>query len=154
MRDKIEEQKQKRYDKYFMDVAKLTAHLSRAKRKKVGAILVKDKRICSMGFNGTPHGFDNCCEDEHTDGSLVTKTTVVHAESNAIFWCAKSQIPTDGATLYLTLSPCETCALAIIQSGIQRVVYLEQYRKDDGIKVLRRAGVKVEKYKECNIELA
>ena len=81
-----DDQKHKRYDKFFMDVAILTAGLSQAKRKKVGAILVKDKRICSMGFNGTPHGFDNDCEDVLEDGSLMTKSTVVHAEANAIFW--------------------------------------------------------------------
>lgn len=127
-----------------MKVAQLTAELSYAKRKKVGSVLVKDNRIVSVGFNGTPAGFPNCCEDTLPDGSLVTKPTVVHAEANALFWCAKTEIITEGATMYLTLSPCSTCALGLIQSGIKRVVYLEAYRDTSGIAVLEKAGVKVE----------
>ena len=143
------DQKRKIYDKYFMDVAVLTAQLSQAQRKKVGAILVKDKRICSMGFNGTPHGWeDNCCEDVLPDGSLVTKPIVVHAEANALFWCSKTQVSTEGATLYLTLSPCATCAISIIQSGIKRVVYLEKYRDDTGIEILKKAGITIEQFKQ------
>lgn len=138
--------KQRRLDEYFMGVAKLTASLSYAERKKVGAVIVKDKRICSIGYNGTPSKFDNCCEDHDADGNLVTKHDVVHAESNAIFWCAKTGIKTEGATLYLTLSPCSTCALGIIQSGIAKVVYDEEYRDTRGIELLIGAGIEVKKF--------
>lgn len=136
---------QEKMDKYFMKVAQLTAELSYAVRKKVGAVLVKDNRIISIGYNGQPKNFPNECEDVMPDGSLVTKSTVVHAEANALFWCAKTEIETDGATLYLTLSPCATCALGLIQSGIKRVVYLEVYRDTTGIDVLKRCGIEVEK---------
>ena len=139
--------KQKKMDKYFMKVAQLTAELSYAVRKKVGAVLVKDNRIISIGFNGTPKGWDNCCEDVLPDGSLKTKSIVVHAEANALFWCAKTEIITDGATMYLTLSPCATCALGMVQSGIKRVVYLEEYRDTQGIEVLKQANVQVEQIK-------
>lgn len=132
-------------DKYFMKVAQLTAELSYAIRKKVGAVLVKDNRIISIGFNGTPKGWDtNDCEDVMPDGSLVTKDIVVHAEANALFWCSKTEIITNGATMYLTLSPCATCALGLIQSGIKRVVFFEKYRNTTGIEVLKKAGIKVE----------
>jgi len=127
-----------------MKVAQLTAELSYAKRKKVGAVLVKDNRIVSIGFNGQPKGWDNVCEDILPDGSLVTKSTVIHAEANALFWCAKTEIITEGATMYLTLSPCSTCALGLIQSGVKRVVYLEAYRDTSGISVLEKAGIKVD----------
>lgn len=133
-------------DNYFMRVAQLTAELSYAKRKKVGAVLVKDNRIVSVGFNGTPHGWNNSCEDVLPDGSLKTKSCVVHAEANALFWCAKTEIITDGATMYLTLSPCATCALGLIQSGIKRVVYLEAYRDLSGVDVLKKAGIEVEAF--------
>ena len=135
---------QEKMDKYFMRVAQLTAELSYAIRKKVGAVLVKDNRIVSIGYNGQPKNFDNCCEDTLPDGSLVTKNTVVHAEANALFWCAKTNTITEGSTLYLTLSPCATCALGIIQSGVRRVVYLEKYRDTMGINVLKKAGIIVE----------
>ena len=95
---------QERMDIYFMKVAQLTAELSYAKRKKVGAVLVKDNRIISIGFNGTPKGVDNTCEDVMPNGSLVTKSIVIHAEANALFWCAKSDVATSGSTMYLTLS--------------------------------------------------
>lgn len=137
--------KQTKMDKYFMKVAQLTAELSSAVRKKVGAVLVKDNRIISIGFNGTPKGWiDNVCEDVLSDGTLKTKSIVVHAEANALFWCAKTEIITDGATMYLTLSPCATCALGLVQSGIKRVVYLEKYRDTQGIEVLKQANVQVE----------
>ena len=136
--------KQEKLDRYFMKVAQLTAELSYAKRKKVGAVLVKDNRIVSIGFNGQPKGWDNVCEDILPDGSLVTKSTVIHAEANALFWCAKTEIITEGATMYLTLSPCSTCALGLIQSGVKRVVYLEAYRDTSGISVLEKAGIKVD----------
>lgn len=137
---------QKKLDNYFMGVAKLTAQLSHARRTKVGAVMTKDNRIISVGYNGTVRGDDNNCEDELPDGSLVTKNTVVHAEMNALCFCAKTEIESDGATIYLTLSPCANCALAMIQSGIKRVVYLEQYRDLSGIKILEQAGVEVEKF--------
>ena len=136
---------QDKMDRYFMKVAQLTAELSHAKRKKVGAVLAKDNRIVSIGYNGQPAGWDNSCEDVLPDGSLVTKPTVVHAEANALFWCAKTEIITEGATMYLTMSPCATCALGLIQSGIKRVVYLEKYRNESGIDVLKKSGIKVDK---------
>lgn len=136
---------QVKMDKYFMRVAQLTAELSYAVRKKVGAVLVKDNRIISIGFNGTPKGWEtNNCEDIMPDGSLKTKSIVVHAEANALFWCAKTEIITNGATMYQTLSPCATCALGLIQSGIKRVVFLEKYRDITGIEILEKANVKVE----------
>ena len=128
-----------------MKVAQLTAELSYAKRKKVGAVLVKDNRIISVGFNGQPTGWDNCCEDVMPDGSLVTKPTVIHAEANALFWCAKTEIITNNSTIYLTLSPCATCALGLIQSGIKRVVYLEEYRDLSGVEVLKQCNIEVQK---------
>ena len=140
---------QEKLDKYFMGVAKLTAQLSHARRTKVGAVATKDNRIISVGFNGTPHTFDNNCEDELPDGSLVTKNIVVHAEMNVLCFCAKTEIESEGATIYLTLSPCANCALAMIQSGIKRVVYLEKYRDTSGIKILEQAGIKVEQFIEA-----
>ncbi len=137
--------KQERMDKYFMQVAQLTAELSYAKRKKVGAILTKNNRIISIGYNGNPSGMDNCCEDILDDGTLITKPTVIHAEANALFWCAKTEIITNDSTLYVTLSPCSTCALGLIQSGIKRVVYLEEYRDTTGINILKSVGITVEK---------
>lgn len=136
---------QDRMDRYFMKVAQLTSELSYAIRKKVGAVLVKDNRIISVGFNGQPKNWDNTCEDEMPDGSLVTKPTVIHAEANALFWCAKTEIITNGSTMYLTLSPCATCALGLIQSGIKRVVYLDEYRDLSGIEVLKKSGIEVQK---------
>lgn len=142
---------QKKLDNYFMGVAKLTAQLSHARRTKVGAVMTKDNRIISVGYNGTVRGDDNNCEDELPDGSLVTKNTVVHAEMNALCFCAKTEIESDGATIYLTLSPCANCALAMIQSGIKRVVYLEQYRDLSGVKILEQAGVEVEKFTDMQL---
>ena len=135
---------QVRMDKYFMRVAQLTAQLSYAKRKKVGAVLVKDNRIISIGFNGTPAGIDNTCEDVMPDGSLVTKPIVIHAEANALFWCAKSDVATSGSTMYLTLSPCSTCALGLVQSGVKRVVYLEKYHNLSGVDVLKKCNIEVQ----------
>lgn len=139
---------QRRLDNYFMGVAKLTAQLSHARRTKVGAVVTKDNRIISVGYNGTVRGDDNNCEDELPDGSLVTKNTVVHAEMNALCFCARTEIESEGATIYLTLSPCASCALAMIQSGVKRVVYLEQYRDLSGVKILEQAGIEVEQFKE------
>lgn len=137
---------QEKMDRYFMGVAKLTSQLSHARRTKVGAVITKDNRIISIGYNGTPHTFDNNCEDTLQDGSLVTKNIVVHAEMNALCFCAKTEIESEGSTIYLTLSPCANCALAMIQSGIKRVVYLEKYRNISGIKILEQAGIKVEQF--------
>lgn len=139
---------QERMDKYFMKVAQITAELSYAIRKKVGAILVKDNRIISIGYNGTVKGDVNTCEDVLPDGSLVTRPTVVHAEANALYWCAKTEIITEGATLYLTLSPCANCALGIIQSGIKRVVFKEKYRDTMGIDLLKKSNIIVEQMEE------
>ncbi len=161
------------FDESYLKIADVWAQNSRAVRAKVGAIIVKDNMIISDGFNGTPAGFDNTCEsevkcdidwDEHDslDGGaaicmtynndcsrcphhyLVTKPEVLHAESNAIAKLAKSHNSSDGATLYVTLSPCLECAKLIIQSGIKRVVYRDKYRNTDGIDLLKRANIEVE----------
>jgi len=120
---------------------------------KVGCLIVKDGSIISDGFNGTPKGFDNNCEDEidlsHIHShmyDLVTKPEVLHAESNAITKLAKSTQSSNGATMYITISPCVECAKLIIQSGIERVVYRRLYRNDDGIKLLKKAKIQVEEY--------
>ena len=144
--------KEDKYNRYFMDVALRTAQNSYAIRAKVGAVLVKDDRIVATGWNGTPAGADNCCEykvkrqsyyDHITNPSgLKTKPNVIHAEANTIYFCAKHGIKTDGTKLYITLSPCATCALAIIQAGIKEVYYHEEYRDATGLKVLEDAGIK------------
>lgn len=126
-----------------METAKNAAKLSFAQRSKVGAILVKDGRIISTGFNGQPMGFDNCCEYTDENGILVTKPTVIHAEANCIYFCAKNGIKTDGTTLYITLSPCKNCALAIIQAGIKKVYYDELYRDDSPLKLLKSSGIDI-----------
>ena len=125
------------YNKYLMQVALLTAKNSMAVRHKVGAILVKDGRIITSGINGTPSGMDNCCEYTNADGTLTTKENVIHAEANIIYFCAKNGIQTNGTALYITLSPCANCALAIIQAGIKEVFYHEQYRDTTGLKILK-----------------
>ncbi len=114
---------------------------SYCKRRKVGALIVKDKMIISDGYNGTPSGFENICEDENG----VTKPYVLHAEANAMTKVAKSGNSSDGATLYVTASPCIECSKLIIQSGIKRVVYRDEYRLTDGVDLLRRAGIQVDK---------
>ena len=108
-------------------------------RRKVGALVVKDKMIISDGYNGTPSGFENVCEDENN----LTKSYVLHAEANAITKLARSSNNSEGATLYVTASPCFECAKLIIQAGIKRVVYGEKYRLDDGLRLLERAGIEV-----------
>ena len=130
-----------KFDHSYLQMAEVWAQNSYCKRRKVGALIVKDKMIISDGYNGTPSGFENVCEDE--DG--VTKPYVLHAEANAITKVAKSGNSSAGATLYVTASPCMECSKLIIQSGISRVVYADEYRLDDGIKLLRRAGIEVEK---------
>lgn len=123
-------------------MASVWAKNSYCTRRQVGAILVKDRMIISDGYNGTPAGFENVCEDENG----VTKPYVLHAEANAITKVAKSGNSSLGATLYVTASPCLECAKLIIQAGICRVVYKEEYRITDGVDLLRRAGVQVEKF--------
>ena len=130
-----------KFDHSYLEMAEVWAQNSYCKRRKVGALLVKDRTIISDGYNGTPSGFENICEDENG----VTKPYVLHAEANAISKIAKSGNSADGATLYVTASPCMECAKLIIQSGIRRVVYRDEYRLTDGIDLLRRAGVEVEK---------
>ena len=129
-----------KFDHSYLQMAEIWAQNSYCKRRKVGALLVKDRMIISDGYNGTPSGFENVCEE---DG--VTKPYVLHAEANAITKVAKSGNSSEGATLYVTASPCMECSKLIIQSGIKRVVYRDEYRITDGIDLLRRAGIQVEK---------
>lgn len=133
-------EKQIAVDIRYLKMAKIWAGNSYCKRRQVGALLVKDKMIISDGYNGTPSGFENICEDE--EGK--TKSYVLHAEANAITKVAKSNNSSDGATLYITTSPCIECSKLIIQAGIKRVVYLEKYRKTEGLDLLRRANISVE----------
>lgn len=137
---------QEQSDKYYIKVAQLCAKNSYALKLQVGAIIVKDGQIMSDGFNGTPCGFENKCEIKNIDGSLYTLPHVLHAESNAILKCAKYGRSTDGSTLYITHSPCIECAKLIIQAGIIRVVYLEDYKKSEGLELLKRVGIKIEKF--------
>ena len=136
----------------YMEVAKTFANLSSAVRLQVGAIVVKDDRIISIGYNGMPSGWDNCCEEEiiteyesHTDSALVTKAEVLHAESNAIAKLAKSPESGEGASIFITHSPCIDCAKLIYQSGITTVYYEESYRSTQGINFLEKSGIKVVK---------
>ncbi|MGB0915000.1 MAG: deoxycytidylate deaminase [Crocinitomicaceae bacterium] len=131
--------KQLRYDKAYLRMAKTWSELSHCSRKQVGAIIVKDGMIISDGFNGTPSGFDNCCESEEGD----TLWYVLHAEANAILKVAKSTHNSQDATLYLTLSPCKDCSKLVVQSGISRVVFIDNYKDTSGIDFLKEAGVEV-----------
>lgn len=130
-------EKQFELDLRYLRMARIWAENSYCKRRQVGALIVKDKMIISDGYNGTPSGFENVCEDENN----VTKTYVLHAEANAITKIARSSNSSDDATMYVTASPCIECAKLIIQSGIRRVVYSEKYRLEDGIDLLKRAGI-------------
>jgi dCMP deaminase len=130
-------------DKQYLRIAEVWSDNSYAKRLKVGAIIVKNKMIISDGYNGTPSGFENVCEDEHGN----TKPYVLHAEANAISKIAKSNNSSDGATLYTLVSPCLECSKLIIQAGIKRVVFSEKYRLDEGLKLLERANIEVEQIK-------
>ena len=130
-----------KFDNSYIQMAAVWAKNSYCKRRQVGALLVKDRMIISDGYNGTPSGFENICEDENG----VTKPYVLHAEANAITKVAKSGNNSKGATLYVTASPCMECAKLIIQSGISRVVYRDEYRLTDGVDLLRKAGIAVEK---------
>lgn len=136
----MEKKKLNKYDRAYLRIAREWSLLSYCKRKKVGAIIVRDKMIISDGYNGTPSGFENCCEDENG----LTNWYVLHAEANAILKVAKSTQSCEGATLYITLSPCKECSKLIHQSGIKRVVYQMGYRDTSGIDFLAKAGVLVE----------
>ena len=130
-----------KFDRSYLEMAQIWSRNSYCKRRQVGALIVKDRMIISDGYNGTPSGFENVCEDENG----VTKPYVLHAEANAITKVAKSGNSSEGATLYVTASPCLECSKLIIQSGIKRVVYRDEYRLTDGIDLLRKAGIEVEK---------
>ena len=136
----MEQKKLNKYDKAYLRISKEWGQLSYCKRKQVGAIIVKDRMIISDGYNGTPTGFDNCCEDEEG----LTRWDVLHAEANAILKVARSTQSCEGATLYITLSPCKECSKLIHQSGIKRVVYQNGYRDESGIEFLKKAGVVVD----------
>lgn len=131
--------KQDKLDLRYLRMARIWAENSYCERRKVGALVVKDKMIISDGYNGTPSGFENICEDEHG----LTKPYVLHAEANAITKLARSSNNSDGSTLYVTAAPCIECSKLIIQAGIKRVVYGEKYRLEDGINLLKRANIEV-----------
>ncbi len=131
--------KQFQFDKSYLAMAGVWAENSYCQRRKVGALIVKDRMIISDGYNGTPCGFENVCEDENG----FTKPYVLHAEANAITKVAKSNNSSDGATLYVTAAPCVECAKLIIQSGIKRVVYRDSYRITDGLELMERAGIEI-----------
>jgi dCMP deaminase len=132
-------EKQMAFDKRYIEMALIWARNSYCKRRQVGALIVKGKMIISDGYNGTPAGFENVCEDENN----VTKPYVLHAEANAITKVAKSNNSSENSTLYVTTSPCMECSKLIIQSGIRRVVYCNRYSKTDGLDLLKRAGVEL-----------
>jgi len=137
--DTTKEDRQHKFDKHYLEMAAIWAKNSYCKRRQVGALLVKNRMIISDGFNGTPSGFENECEDD----SNTTKPYVLHAEANAITKVAKSGNSSEGATLYITTAPCIECAKLIIQAGIVRVVYAEEYRMSEGIELLKRAQIEV-----------
>ena len=135
----MNKEKQEKFDQRYLAMARIWAQNSYCQRRQVGALVVKDGMIISDGYNGTPSGFENICENDNG----VTKPYVLHAEANAITKLARSSNNSDGATIYITASPCIECAKLIIQSGIKRVVYGEKYRLMDGIELLERAGIEV-----------
>ena len=136
----MKQDKKHKYDKAYLRIAKEWGNLSYCQRKKVGAIIVKNKMIISDGYNGTPSGFENCCEDDHN----ITNWYVLHAEANAILKVVRSTQSCEEATLYITLSPCKECSKLIHQSGIKRVVFQQEYKDTSGVDFLRKAGVEVE----------
>jgi dCMP deaminase len=142
----ISTDKQNRYDKAYLRLALSWAQLSHCSRKKVGAIIVKDSIIISDGYNGTPAGFDNCCENEEGN----THWYVLHAEANAILKVARSSNNCKDATLYLTHSPCKDCSKLVLQSGITRLVYQEAYKDTSGIDFLKNAGLEVVQLENCD----
>ena len=137
-----------KYDVAYLKMALEWAKLSYCKRKQVGALIVKDRTIISDGYNGTPSGFENCCEDENNK----TKWYVLHAEANAILKISRSTQACEGATLYLTLSPCKECSKLIFQSGIKRVVYIQDYPDNEGLVFLKDAGVETLKISQEELE--
>ena len=139
--------KQKKYDIAYLKMAMEWAKLSYCKRRQVGALIVKDRMIISDGYNGTPTGFENICEDDDN----YTKWYVLHAEANAIMKVAASTQSSQGATLYITLSPCKECSKLIFQSGIKRVVYHQKYKDNEGLKFLKKAGLEITHYKSLKI---
>lgn len=141
-----QEDKQSQLDKRYLRMAKIWAENSYCRRRQVGALIVKDKMIISDGFNGTPAGFENICEDEQG----LTKPYVLHAEANAITKVAQSNNSSEGSTLYVTASPCVECSKLIIQAGIRRVVFNDLYRLTDGLDLLRRAGIECVHVAELN----
>jgi len=136
-------EKQTEYDKRYLEMAQIWAKNSYCIRRQVGALIVKGKMIISDGYNGTPSGFENICEDEHEK----TKPYVLHAEANAITKVAKSNNSSDGSTLYVTTSPCMECSKLIIQSGIKRVVFCDKYHNVDGLRLLERANIEIQHLK-------
>jgi len=144
----MEEKKQKKYDQAYLRMAQEWGKLSYCKRKQVGAIIVKNRMIISDGYNGTPTGFNNICEDEEG----YTKWYVLHAEANAISKVAASTQSCNGATLYITLSPCKECSKLIHQSGIKRVVYENAYKDTSGLIFLKKAGVEIVHMPVGNLE--
>lgn len=135
----MELEKQRKFDQRYLEMARIWAKNSYCTRRQVGALVVKNNMIISDGYNGTPSGFENVCEDDNG----ITKPYVLHAEANAITKLARSSNNSEGATIYITASPCIECAKLIIQAGIKRVVYGEKYRLTDGIELLERAGIEV-----------
>jgi dCMP deaminase len=131
--------KQLKYDQAYLKMAQIWGQLSYCERKKVGALIVKDRMIISDGYNGTPSGFQNICEDE----DHFTKWYVLHAEANAILKVAASTQSCNGATLYITLSPCKECSKLIHQAGIERVVYATAYKDTSGLNFLKKAGIEL-----------
>jgi len=128
-----------KFDRAYLRMAQVWAELSHCERRKVGAIIVKDRMIISDGYNGTPSGFENCCEDENGK----TLWYVLHAEANAILKLSRSTQSAEGATLYLTLSPCKECSKLILQAGIRKLVYIDEYSDEDGIGFLKNHGIEV-----------
>lgn len=128
-----------KFDVAYLKMASVWAKLSYCKRKQVGALIVKDRMIISDGYNGTPSGFDNSCEDEKGN----TQWFVLHAEANAILKLASSTQSAKDATLYLTLSPCKECSKLVLQSGIKKLVYLDDYKDNDGIEFLKNHGIEI-----------
>ncbi|REC48284.1 deoxycytidylate deaminase [Chryseobacterium pennipullorum] len=137
-----------KFDKAYLKMAQEWAKLSYCKRKQVGALIVKDRMIISDGYNGTPSGFENCCEN--AEGK--THWYVLHAEANAILKLAASTQSAKGATLYLTLSPCKECSKLILQAGITRLVYINEYSDDDGISFLRNHNIEIEQISDCELK--
>jgi dCMP deaminase len=138
-KNEANDEKQWDFHRRYLRMAQIWAENSYCQRRKVGALIVKNKMIISDGYNGTPSGFENVCEDE----SGVTKPYVMHAEANAITKIARSNNSSEGATMYVTASPCIECAKLIIQAGIKRVIYSEKYRLVDGLELLQQAGIEV-----------